>query len=186
MAFLGQTFDTAQVPQDDSPRDFDPVPAGEYLAQITDSELKETKSGGQMLKLTLRIETGPHAGRLIWDNLNIVNANAQAQGIAHRALRDICEAVGKPAIDDSEELHGFPLVIEVKIEPARGEYKARNGVRRYKSANGGGSKPAARPAPAPQGPAPAQAGHGGSVRPAGRPWGNGAAAARPIHNEPPF
>jgi hypothetical protein len=179
MAQLGGRFDPASIEADER-GSFTPLPEGDYACEIIESELRETKTGGQMLRLTLEVKQGPHAGRRIWDNLNIVNRNADAEKIAHRTLKSICDAVGSGPIDDSEQLHFRPLTATVKIEPAQGQYEARNGVKRYKPLSGAGrAEPQRQQAPAPQ------PGHGGSVRPASRPWGNGA-AARPIHGEPPF
>lgn len=165
MANLGNTFDPNNVAEDD--RSFDPLPAGDYDCQITDSEMKETRSGGEMLKLTLEVISGPYANRKVWDNLNIRNANPQAQQIAHRALADLCAACGVGPITDSEDLHFKPFVATLKINPAKGEYDASNGVKRYKGR--GGQPPAnrgtvERPAPAA---AAAQAGRGAT---GSRPW----------------
>ena len=55
--------------------EFTLVPAGQYTAQITNHEWKETKKGGHLLALTLEI-TGPsHEGRKVFDNLNLDNDN---------------------------------------------------------------------------------------------------------------
>lgn len=175
MAHLGHTFDPSTVADDE--RSFDPLPEGEYACEIIESELKPTKTGGEMLRLTLEVKQGQHAGRRIWDNLNIVNSNAQAQDIAHRTLKSICDAVGVGAIDDSEALHFRPFLADVKIEAPRtvGDrtYDATNRVKRYKAM--GGVKSAAPTAQARTAPS-----QGGPVRPAGRPWGNGAAAKPPF------
>lgn len=93
---------------------FDPVPAGKYLAVITDSEMKPTKSGaGNYLQLTFQIIDGPYKGRLIWARLNLDNPNTLAVKIARAELSAICRAVGVMAPRDSVELHNLPLVIKV-------------------------------------------------------------------------
>ncbi|KAB1068883.1 DUF669 domain-containing protein [Methylobacterium planeticum] len=183
MAYLGNTFDPNEVPEDE--RSFEPMPEGDYNVQIVESEIAPTKSGGDMLKLTLEVIDGQFANRKVWDNLNIRNSNAVAQGIAQRALADICAATNTGPITDSEELHFKPFVATLKIEPSRtvGDrtYDARNGVKRYKAR--GGQPPAGKSAPA-------QRTAAASLPPAqrsARPWGNGAAgAARPAAGEPPF
>ena len=68
--------------------------AGNYVAQIIESSLAETRTGGQMLKLTWEIIDGPKAKRRVWENLNIINSNPDAQAIAERSLKRICAAVG--------------------------------------------------------------------------------------------
>ncbi|KAB1076684.1 DUF669 domain-containing protein [Methylobacterium soli] len=180
MAYLGNTFDPNEVPDDE--RSFEPMPAGDYNMQIVESDIAQTKAGGDMLKLTLEVIDGPFANRKVWDNLNIRNSNAVAQGIAQRALADICAATGTGPIEDSEDLHFKPLVVTLKIEPARGEYDARNAVKKYKAR--GGQPPAAKAAPAQRSAPPAS---NGATRPAGgRPWAAPSGGARPVAGDPPF
>lgn len=93
---------------------FEAIPAGKYLAAITESEMKPTKSGGgQYLQFTFQIIEGEYKGRLIWSRLNLDNANATTVKIARAELSAICRAVGVPAPKDSVELHNIPLVITV-------------------------------------------------------------------------
>jgi hypothetical protein len=148
MASLNGTFDANAV-EPSAPRDI--IPPGEYLVQIVESEMADTKRGdGQMLKLTMDILEGPHAGRKLWDRLNLVNPNAQAVEIAQRTLSAICHATGRLQVSDSEQLHFIPLVATVKVRPAGMD---KSGVQREAQNEIGGYKPAggtARPAPAPQ------------------------------------
>ena len=67
-------FDANNV---DPATDFEPIPAGKYLAVITDSEMKPTKSGsGHYLELTFQVIDGPFKNRLLWSRLNLDNPNA--------------------------------------------------------------------------------------------------------------
>lgn len=113
---------------------FDPIPAGKYLAVITDSKMKPTKSGvGNFLELTFQIlepacaadaaGRGEHKGRLVWSRLNLDNPNATTVKIARAELSAICRAVGVLSPKDSVELHNLPLVITVaqKKRPDTGE-----------------------------------------------------------------
>lgn len=136
------------------------IAAGNYVAHIIESSLAETKSGGTMLRLTWEIIDGPLAKRRVWENLNIVNQNADAQAIAERSLKRICGAVGHQGVlTDSEHLHFKPVEITVAIQPAKGEYGESNTVKGYK----------------PVGAAPAQQQGVGAPAAAGaRPWGNAA------------
>jgi hypothetical protein len=95
--------------------DFEPIPAGRYLAVITDSVMKPTKSGsGQYLEFTFQvIEEGLHKGRRLWSRLNLVNTNEQAVEIAQGELSAICRAVGHMQPVDSSELHDVPLAVTV-------------------------------------------------------------------------
>ncbi|MBN2448153.1 MAG: DUF669 domain-containing protein [Phycisphaerae bacterium] len=93
---------------------FEPIPAGKYLAVITESEMKATKSGvGQYLQFTFQVIEGEYQGRLVWARLNLDNPNATTVKIARAELSAICRAVGVLAPKDSVELHNLPLVITV-------------------------------------------------------------------------
>lgn len=99
------------------------LPAGEYLAVISASDVVAgKKAGSQMLKLTYTCVGEGVKGRLFWQNLNIVNPSAEAQKIAQSELREICEAVGLGAamVDDSAMLHNKPMLVRIKIEKAEG------------------------------------------------------------------
>jgi hypothetical protein len=102
---------------DVEPTSFDPLPAGKYLAVITESEMKATKSGaGQFLNLTFQVLDGEYKGRKLWARLNLKNPNPQAEQIARGQLSAICRAVGVMAPRDSVELHNLPLVVTVKLK----------------------------------------------------------------------
>ena len=63
--------------------EFDPVPAGKYLAVITASEMKATKAGkGSFLEIQFQIIEGEYANRNVWARLNLDNPNATAVQIA--------------------------------------------------------------------------------------------------------
>jgi hypothetical protein len=107
-------FDANQV---DPVSNFEPLPAGKYLAVITESEMKPTKAGtGNYLQFTFEVLDGPHKGRLLWARLNLDNPNATAVEIARAELSAICRAVGVMAPKDSAELHNLPLVITVRCK----------------------------------------------------------------------
>ncbi len=125
MAALNQTFDATTV---DPSTSFPVYPAGKYLCEIIQSEMRATKDGnGQFLWLELGILDGEHAGGKIFDRLNLVNANTQAQEIAQRTLSAICHAIGVMQVSDSEQLHFKPLVVDVRVRPAG---KDKSGVER--------------------------------------------------------
>ena len=107
-------FDANQV---DPTGYFEPIPAGKYLAVITDSEMKYNKAGtGSLLQLTFQIIEGEYQNRLIWTRLNLDNPNAVAVQIARADLSAICRAVGVLSPRDSVELHNLPLVIHVRCK----------------------------------------------------------------------
>lgn len=100
--------------------DFGALPAGDYVAAITKSEMKATRAGtGQYLELDFQILEGDYRGRHIWSRLNLKNPNATAVAIAESDLAAICMAVGVFTPNDSSDLHNIPLLITVKEEKRR-------------------------------------------------------------------
>jgi hypothetical protein len=107
-------FDASKV---EPTTDFEPIPAGKYLAIISDSTMKTSKSGsGTYLELCFQVIDGPHKGRLLWSRLNLDNPNELAVKIAQGELSAICRAVGVMQPKDSAELHNLPLQITVKCK----------------------------------------------------------------------
>jgi hypothetical protein len=122
-------FDANQV---DPTSDFEPIPAGKYLAVITDSELKPNKAGtGHYLQLTFQIIEGPYRNRFLWARLNLDNPNATAVRIARAELSAICRAVGVLAPNDSIELHNLPLVIRVGCKKRSDTGEITNEIKGY-------------------------------------------------------
>ena len=96
---------------------FDVIPAGKYNAVISDSEMKDTRSGtGRYLQLEFEIIDGEFKNRKLWARLNLENPNADAVRVAHADLSAICRAVNVLTPKDSLELHNLPLVITVRCK----------------------------------------------------------------------
>lgn len=112
----------------------DALPAGWYVATITESEMKPTKDGaGSYLSLTFQIaEPMFAANRKVFGRLNLRNANPTAQEIAYKDLSAICHAVGIMQVQDSSQLHNIPLKIKLKVRAASGDYEASNDISTYK------------------------------------------------------
>ena len=122
-------FDAEQV---DPASDFDPLPAGKYLATITGSEMKPTKKqDGEYLELTFQVVDGEHKGRLLWSRLNLDNKNETAVKIAKGELSAICRAVGVMQPKDSQDLHNLPLLLTVKCKKREDTGDIVNEVRGY-------------------------------------------------------
>ena len=122
--------------------DFDPVPAGKYLAVITESEMKPTKAGtGRYLQLTFEILDGQYKGRHLWARLNLDNPNETAVKIARAELSAICRAVGVMAPNDSVELHNLPLVITVRCKKRSDTGDIQNEIRGYSKKEAAAGQP---------------------------------------------
>jgi hypothetical protein len=133
-------FNASQV---EPATEFDPLPVGKYLAVISASEMKPTKSGnGSFLELVFDVIEGEYKGRKLWARLNLDNANQTTVKIARAELSAICRAVGVLEPKDSCELHNLPLVITVK-QKKDGDGEVRNEVKGYaKRETANGAKPA--------------------------------------------
>lgn len=163
MAHLGQAFDSSTV----ADSDYAPLPVGDYRVEIIESEIRATKSGdGQYLMLTMQIIDGEHNGRRIWDRLNLWNPNSTTVEIAQRTLKSICNAVGKPVIEDSEELHQIPFVARARMAKSKQSGELQNAWS-YKAENEETSAPPARAAQAAASPRPASA---PVAAPKAKPW----------------
>jgi hypothetical protein len=126
----------------DPATDFEAIPAGKYLAVITESEVKENKSGtGSYLQLTFQIIEGEYKNRFVWARLNLDNPNATAVKIARAELSAICRAVGVMAPGDSVELHDLPLVISVKCKKRADTGEITNEIKGYAKKEAAAGKP---------------------------------------------
>lgn len=115
------------------------LPPAKYNAEITDSEMKETKAGdGQYLQFTFTVIDGEQAGRKLWARLNLVNSNKTAVEIAERELSAICHAAGVLKVGDSQELHNRPMVLDVGVEKNKDTGEPTNRIRGYSAVGAGG------------------------------------------------
>lgn len=122
-------FDASQI-EPNAPRD--PIPAGWYKAVVSESIEKPTKAQtGSYLQLTLEVIEGEHAGRKVFERLNLKNPNAQAVEIAQRSLSGICRAIGVITPRHSQDLHDKPMMIKVAVTPERDGYGASNEIKEY-------------------------------------------------------
>ena len=123
--------------------DFEALPAGKYLAVITESEVKANKAGtGSYLQLTFQILEGEYQNRILWARLNLDNPNATAVKIARAELSALCRAVGVMAPQDSVELHDLPLVIKVKCKKRSDTDEVTNEIAGYEAKEVAVGKPA--------------------------------------------
>jgi hypothetical protein len=131
MAKVHFDISTYEAPQ----TDYDPLPKGEYLAMVTESQMKVTKAGtGEYLALTIQILEGKYANRKIWENLNLHNPNEVAENIARANLKAISEACGFAELDDTDQLNDIPFILVLNIDR---KDPTRNRVMGYKRAGSG-------------------------------------------------
>ena len=148
MAQLNQPFVESELPK--SERNFDPLPAGWDNATIGGAEIKQTKAGtGEYIAIRYDI-TGPtHQGRVIFGNLNIKNANPQAESIGYQQMGELMRAIGLARVDDTDQFVGGQLQIKLDIRKSE-QYGDSNDVKGFKSLSGGAMPMAAATAAAPK------------------------------------
>ena len=122
---------------------YEPLPADWYKVVITDTEEKPTKAmTGSYLQLTIEVIEGQHAGRKVFDRLNLKNPNSVAVEIAQRSLSSICRSIGVNNPKDSIELRDKPLMVKLAVKPADGQYGASNDIKEYAATGGATASPA--------------------------------------------
>ncbi len=132
-------FDASQVEPTAS---FEAIPAGKYVAAITESEMKATKNGaGNYLQMTFTVLEGEYRNRVLWARLNLNNPNATAVKIARSELSALCRAVGVMQPRDSVELHNIPLLITVKVKKREDTGELTNEIRGYEPKAAAAGKP---------------------------------------------
>lgn len=118
---------------------FEPIPAGKYLAVIRDSQEKTSKKGHTYLSLEFEVLDGQYRGRKLWVNLNLSHPEVEVVKYARAELAEICKAVGVLKPSDSVQLHNLPLVITVKVTSRKDTGELQNRIKGYarkEAANG--------------------------------------------------
>lgn len=146
MARLNTSFDHSRV----EASNYEPLPPGEYVVQVVNSDIMPTKAGtGEYIKVECDVLDGPHQGRKLFTNFNIANPNPQAVEIGYQQLALLCQAIGLAGeLNNTEELHWKPCLAVVKVKPPQNGYDASNEIKGWKPL---------KTAPRAAAPAPAQA-----------------------------
>lgn len=122
---------------------FEVLPAGEYKAQIIDTDVVETRAGdGQYIKIVYEvIGDARYNGRKLFDNINIVNPSVDAVRIGKQKLNTICALVGLKTIKDTAQLHGKALSLLVTVGKNKMTGDDTNVIKKYMDIGGGQAEP---------------------------------------------
>lgn len=139
--------------------DFEPIPAGWYVAVIEKAEFLPLNNGnGSRISFTARVQGPTHANRVIFGSINYEHKTSpQAQEIGQRQLSALCHAIEVLNLSNVEQLVGRPFEGRVKIvaptynvkgDPQSGIlYEAKNEFQGFRAVGGiktaGSSAPAA-------------------------------------------
>jgi hypothetical protein len=131
---------------------FAPWRPGDYDFEVHDAADDRSKSGNDMVKLTLHVFNAEGNKRTVFDYL-LPDEKWQSK------VRHFCESIGIESEYDQGNLDPFDMVgkqgqLKLRIKPAQGDYPANNSVADYIARNGQ-AKASPRPA-APKAAAPAK------------------------------
>ena len=122
-------------PEQQEGSNFELIPAGDYVAQIVEVDIRQPKSGdGHMLAFTWKICDGEYENRQIWQTLCYQHSNTQTQDIARKMLKDICVALGiTEHVTDPEVFKFKPARVRISIEVDKyGQYDDQNRIKRVR------------------------------------------------------
>lgn len=126
-----------------------PIPNGTYPVVIEKAQLKDTKTGGEMISVQLKITGEVMPGRNIFDQFNVKNANPTATQIGLGQLKGMMKAFGHPnpnRLESVNELIGLKGTVTTKIEDSTG-YGEQVRIKAYKPLIVFGATPTAAGAP---------------------------------------
>jgi hypothetical protein len=111
---------------------FTPLAPDRYAFIITETDVKDTKSGGgQFLLVVAQVDGGEDDGRKLFLRYNIANKSKQAEDIAKRELAALMGAVGMVNLEDSDDLIGKRFEADVIIDRNKETGQEGNRVKAY-------------------------------------------------------
>ncbi|PWI52213.1 DUF669 domain-containing protein, partial [Sulfoacidibacillus thermotolerans] len=100
-------------------QEFDPLPDGNYVVVVEESEVRENKSGnGYHLALKLRVQGGPYRNRIIFLNQGLTN-----NPISLRHLKNVLDACDyKHSVNELDQYASTLLdkVVVAKVTHSKG------------------------------------------------------------------
>ena len=111
---------------------YGPVPEGDYRMIVEATDIKQNKAGnGSYLEAILVVIEGEYKGRKVWSRMTITHDTSEkAVAFGKRMVGDLSLACGKRSIQDTQELHGIPIKVALKISKQAG-YDPSNEVRKF-------------------------------------------------------
>lgn len=121
MAQLQNAFDATKV---DPSQGVGQLPVGNKLpVTITESEVKATKdNSGGYIQFTVQIGQGEHAGRRGAYRINLYNSSEAARAIAEKQLSALCHVTGVFHLENTQQIHNIPFLIDVVAQAADPKY----------------------------------------------------------------
>jgi len=124
-------FDTANVELEETTDDFKPLPEGTYIAEIQEGVVKTGKAGENYLEISMKILD---ENRWVWDRFFLwYDSSPKAKKVANERFAELAFALGMKKVGDTDELYLKRVQVKLGIEPANGQYSAKNNVVMYSS-----------------------------------------------------
>lgn len=119
------------------------LPAGKYVCNVTNAELKDTKDGtGEYIRAELTVAEGEAKNRKIFTNFNTKNKNQQAVTIGLGQLKSLLESAKYPTPDKLESVSALcGLTVGVKTKIKTDEYGEKAEVSYFYDAKKGAQAP---------------------------------------------
>lgn len=76
-----------EAKQNGGQQDFGPIPAGEYGFRVVEAVTGQTSTGKVKYTLKSQVQSGPHSGRLVWDDLIVSPDSNAAMGFFFRKMK---------------------------------------------------------------------------------------------------
>ena len=123
------SFNPSAAPEQRS--GFSPLPAGNYVGQIVESDIKRTKTDdGEYVAVTIEVLSDGYRGRRVFHNINHKNQSEVAQSIGQGQLRFLCENAGVAHLTETSQLHNRPFGMALKVKDDA-QYGAKNEVKGF-------------------------------------------------------
>lgn len=147
MAQLGIQLNADVIPEREH-KDFELIPNNTWATlEIIESDVASSDEGHWLgLKFTAKVASGPFENQRVWGCITVQNTkDAQSEQWGQQEIGELARAIGRPQIDDSEDILGavFDGRIGVRF-PKKGakdeKFGPKNVIREYRQAGQGGSK----------------------------------------------
>jgi len=130
--------------------DFEVIPDGWYTVEIANAESRVASSGnGEYLQIDFVLVDAKHAGRHVWERLNLWHSSEKAVKVAGNILKSIAANAGISRLENSDQLIGKQLEAKITVENSA-DYGAQNRIKSFRihQSSSGNSQPA-KPSAAP-------------------------------------
>lgn len=121
---IGYEFDPGSV----EIRKYEPIPPGNYKAEISAFEVKPTRDGtGTLAEVEFTLTDSKFNGASLKTWINLKNKSEKATSIGIETLAKLSNAVGILKPKKSEEFIGKKLVIKIDVDPGGDTYTNKFG-----------------------------------------------------------